>query len=183
LIFIKRDTDYAVKALLAIAAKAETRTSAAALSRDVRIPYAFLRRILQILSREGLVDSFPGKGGGFVLARSPEKINLGMLIRIFQGPISLGQCPFRKPVCFDAQTCPLRKKIKELQKKLVFDLESVTVDQMLGPEKKGHERIRRGVSGDDSRVRREKSPGGARQSRRQRISDPLDAQDRGIKKP
>jgi Rrf2 family protein len=80
---LNRDTDYAVKALLYITQNNPKRMSVSELVKALDIPRPFLRKILQILNREGVLDSSRGKGGGFVLAVPPEKILLTCLIDIF----------------------------------------------------------------------------------------------------
>jgi Rrf2 family protein len=108
--------------------------SAAELSRKLKIPYPFLRTILQTLNSRGILTSFKGKGGGFVLARPPEKIYLTNLIKILQGPVDLAECVFRSTVCPGIRTCRLRKIILRLQKTVVSELKSITLASMLGEE-------------------------------------------------
>ncbi len=124
---INKDTDYAVKALLHLARQDKKRVSATELARDLKIPYPFLRRILQILSTERIVKSVRGKGGGFVLARLPKRIYLRDLIRILQGPVRLAECVFNPSACEGVRTCPLRKSIIKLQKSFVAELKSITL--------------------------------------------------------
>ncbi|OGD16851.1 MAG: hypothetical protein A2Y69_00190 [Candidatus Aminicenantes bacterium RBG_13_59_9] len=105
--------------------------SAEELSRELRIPYPFLRGILQTLNAEGILDSFKGKGGGFALARSPEEIYLADVINALQGPVSLTECIFRSKVCPGIRTCPLRKITLKLQENLVAEIRPVTLAGML----------------------------------------------------
>lgn len=79
----------------------------------------------------GVLTSSKGKGGGFALARAPEKIFLMELINILQGPVNLSECLFRSNVCPSVKTCPLRKIILRLQKTVVTELESITLANMM----------------------------------------------------
>lgn len=128
---INRDTDYAVKALLHIARNGVQRISVAELARELDIPYPFLRKTFQTLSRRGILISSKGKGGGFELALPPEKIHLTDLIHIFHGPIELAECVFKDKICPDIKTCPLRKKILKLQKFALSELRSITIANLL----------------------------------------------------
>lgn len=105
--------------------------SAADLSRRLSIPYPYLRSILQTLNAKGILTSFKGKGGGFALARSPEKIYLTDLINILQGPVTLAECIFRSDVCPGIRTCRLRKITLKLQETLIAELRPVTLASML----------------------------------------------------
>lgn len=128
---INKDTDYSVKAVLCIAEQGTKRVSAAELSRNLKIPHPFLRRILQTLGKNGIIKSSKGKGGGFVLARPPEKVFLTDLIRIFQGPVKLAECILDPRACAGVKACQLRKRIIQLQKIVVAELESITLASLV----------------------------------------------------
>jgi Rrf2 family protein len=128
---INRDTDYAVKALLYISKKNPERISVSELVKALDIPKPFLRKTLQTLNREGVLNSFKGKGGGFVLAMPPEEILLTRLIDIFQKPVKLADCIFKKKICSDIGTCPLKKRIDTIEQHVISELESITIESLL----------------------------------------------------
>jgi Rrf2 family protein len=128
---INRNTDYAIKALLHIAGNSSGRIPVSELANVLRIPHPFLRKILQVLQKEGILLSSKGKGGGFALAIPPKRIYLTDVMKIFQGPLELDHCLYRKELCPDIKTCPLRKKILSLEKRLVKELESITIQSLL----------------------------------------------------
>jgi Rrf2 family protein len=128
---LNRDTDYAVKALLYITQNNPKRMSVSELVNALDIPRPFLRKILQILNREGVLNSFKGKGGGFVLAMPPEEILLTRLIDIFQKPVKLTECIFKEKICSDIGTCPLKKRIDTLEQHVISELESITIESLL----------------------------------------------------
>lgn len=128
---ITRDTDYAVKALSYIARhKGETLT-VSELAKVVRIPQPFLRKILQVLNRKHLVISYKGRGGGFRLAITPKEILLVDLIKIFQGPLKLNECLFKKRICPDITGCVLKSKLDIIEKRVIRELESITIESLL----------------------------------------------------
>jgi Rrf2 family protein len=128
---LNRDTDYAVKALLYITQKNPERISVSALVKALDIPKPFLRKTLQTLNREGVLNSFKGKGGGFVLAVPPEEILLTRLIDIFQKPVKLTECIFKEKICSDVRTCPLKKRIDTIEQHVISELESITIESLL----------------------------------------------------
>lgn len=128
---LNRDTDYAVKALLYITQKNPGRISVPELVKTLDIPRPFLRKILQILNREGVLNSFKGKGGGFVLAVPPEKILLTRLIDIFQNPVKLTDCLYKQKICSDIGTCPLKKRIDAIEQHVISELKSITMASLL----------------------------------------------------
>jgi Rrf2 family protein len=106
---ITRDTDYAVRALCFIAESKKEIVSATELVKNLKAPRPFLRKILQILNKKRLLRSYKGLGGGFSLRISPQKIFLIDLIEIFQGPLKLNECIFKKRICPNIKTCGQEK--------------------------------------------------------------------------
>lgn len=56
------------------------------------ISYQFLEQIFLPLRRAGLIESVRGAKGGYVLARPPEEINVGDILRALEGPIAPVEC-------------------------------------------------------------------------------------------
>ena len=129
--FITRDTDYAVRALSAIARDKQKVVPVPKLVRDVRIPRPFLRKILQALQKGGILKSYKGVGGGFSLSRPAGRIYLVEVIRIFQGDIELSECFFKKRPCPNKASCRLRKRLKKIEKRLVVELSGIAISDLL----------------------------------------------------
>jgi Rrf2 family protein len=60
------------------------------------IPKKFLDAILGELRTAGLVHSKKGRGGGYVLAKSPHEIMVGEIVRALDGPLAPIACASRK---------------------------------------------------------------------------------------
>ena len=128
---ITRNTDYAVRALCCIAEQKQEVISADQLVKSLEMPRPFLRKILQTLNKEGLLNSSKGKGGGFSLAVSPGKITLIDVMKIFQGSLKLNECTFKKKVCPNIKDCLLKKKIDEIEKEVILRLKAITLESLL----------------------------------------------------
>jgi len=128
---ITRDTDYAVRALCYSAQCPDRKVCASEIVRQIKIPRPFLRKILRVLSKNGIIRSYKGKGGGFELAEPPEKIFLIDLIEIFQGPLKINECTFRAEACPDIHSCPLNKKLNEIEKDVFAELSGVSIYSLL----------------------------------------------------
>ncbi len=128
---ITRDTDYAVRALCFIAKSKEKIVPASMLVNKLRIPRPFLRQILQALNKKGILKSYKGLGGGFQLAISPNQIFLVDLIKIFQGPLRLNVCIFKKKICPNKNICMLRAKINIIEKEVILELGSISIASLL----------------------------------------------------
>lgn len=81
--------DYACKALLELALHWRDRNllQIHEISEKQSIPTKYLVQILIQLKRGGLVESVRGKEGGYILAKSPERISLGEVVRHIGGPL------------------------------------------------------------------------------------------------
>ena len=128
---ITRDTDYAIRALCFISQSKEKIVSVSSLVKELRIPQPFLRKILQVLNKKGILKSHKGVGGGFQLSTSANNIFLIDLIKTFQGPLSLNECFFKKKICPNRSICALKKKIDAIEKDMLRKLESISIASLL----------------------------------------------------
>src|SRR5271169_2269509 len=90
---ISKRTDYALRALFTLVdhyrgAPIPIRE----LARRNDVPKRFLEQIMLDLKAQGWVDSTAGIRGGYVLARSPEKITMGEVVRHFDGVLAPIEC-------------------------------------------------------------------------------------------
>jgi len=128
---INRNTDYATRAICFMAKKHNQRLSVDDLVRHLKIPRPFLRKILQILNKKGILKSYKGKGGGFLLKQSPEKIFLIDLINIFQGRLKIKECFLGDKICPKVRSCPLGHKLKDIEDYVIRQLKSLNVASLL----------------------------------------------------
>lgn len=86
---ITKRGEYGLRALLALALVYGQKTlSLREISNQERLPVKFLEQIMMILKRSNLVESVKGKHGGYSLARPPEAVTLGEVIRAVDGPLA-----------------------------------------------------------------------------------------------
>jgi Rrf2 family protein len=101
---ISNKTDYALRALFAlVASPGDTAVSAREIAEKSKIPRKFLEQIMRELKEQGVVQSIPGKHGGYRLARPAAEISIGDVVRNFDGLHGPAPC-----ACLDcsAETCP-----------------------------------------------------------------------------
>ena len=128
---LTRDTDYAVQILIYMARHRDKFVSARDISLSAKIPFAFTRRILQKLSKEGIISSKEGLRGGSQLKLPPEKLTLMRLIRVFQGPVTLVDCVLRRRVCPKRPGCVLRKSLRRAEALLNTEWDRVTIQKLV----------------------------------------------------
>jgi Rrf2 family protein len=87
-LYVSARTDYAVRAMLAIAADHPGLVKAATLAAAQDIPLSFLQGILLDLRRAGLLHSHRGVDGGYALARPADSITVGDVVRAVGGALT-----------------------------------------------------------------------------------------------
>ena len=80
--------DYAVRAVLELAARAPVSATRLELAEAQHIPGKFLESILGDLRRAGLLESQRGSSGGYRLSRDPGTIPVADIIRAIEGPLA-----------------------------------------------------------------------------------------------
>ena len=130
---INRQTDYAVRVVLALAKRGEgVRLSSTAIQQEMLIPKAFMTRIVAQLAREGLVNAFPGRDGGLMLPRPASQITLKDVVEVFEGPILLSECmqATDEDDCPFQASCPVRSKWGRVQTAMIREMASITFESL-----------------------------------------------------
>jgi Rrf2 family protein len=86
-VHISAKVDYAMRALLVLAAAGEPMT-VEAMAADQGLPAKFLGVILSDLRRAGLVSSQRGRDAGYHLARAATEVTVADVIRALEGPLA-----------------------------------------------------------------------------------------------
>ncbi|HMK55698.1 MAG TPA: Rrf2 family transcriptional regulator [Dissulfurispiraceae bacterium] len=129
---ITRETDYAIRCLLYLSKKKGLPTVVDEIAQEMSIPKSFLSKIVQKLSRAGLLESFRGIKGGFKLAREPEAISLLDVISAMQGPVASNKCAVDRRSCGFSCTCVVHPIWIELRKMTEDYLSKINFEDMKG---------------------------------------------------
>jgi Rrf2 family protein len=90
---LSKKSQYAFKALTYLSEKYnEGPVLISEIAKKKKIPLKFLENILLELKKAGILDSKKGKGGGYFLKMSPEKVKVATVIRLINGPIAMLPC-------------------------------------------------------------------------------------------
>jgi Rrf2 family protein len=130
---INRQTDYAVRVVLALAKRAEgARLSTAAIQREMLVPSTLMPRIVADLARANLLTTFPGRDGGVSLARTSAQITLLDVVDAFEGPLLISQCLQVKGEddCPFQMNCPVRPKWGRVQKAMLREMAAINFEEL-----------------------------------------------------
>jgi Rrf2 family protein len=118
-IFFSRQCEYALQAVMYIALKPENEMSSIReLALTLNIPYHFLAKILQDLTRKGLLTSLKGSAGGYMLAMPKEIITPFHIVEAIDGSSFLNNCLLGFPTCSDEKPCSLHTEWQRLRERL-----------------------------------------------------------------
>ena len=136
---ISRTTDYAVRAVLHLAARAgQSRVTAGQIAREQGIPRTYVPKVLQSLARAGIVACSAGRGGGVRLCRAPESLSVLEIVQAMEGPVRLNRCLLRPGECPRDRACPVHRMWARAQNDLLKTLGETTIARLLRPGGRTH---------------------------------------------
>ena len=95
------------------------------------IPEAYLEQLIAVLKRKGLVNSTRGAQGGYMLARQPEEITVGDVLRALEGGLSLVDCIDEEDACGKSCACPSRIVWMKLRDGLNAIVDGISLRDMI----------------------------------------------------
>lgn len=137
MISLTQKAKYALKALVFLAKEYETGpVLITRIAESEGISRKFLELILLELKNQGVLQSKKGRGGGYWLARPPEEIYLGHVIRIFEGALAPLPCASKRyyrrcEECADEATCEVRAVMLEVKAATLRVLDTTTLRDTL----------------------------------------------------
>jgi len=131
---VSAKADYAIRAMIEIAAAGDGPVKADRISQAQQIPVTFLENIMVDLRHGGLVRSQRGIDGGYWLARPAAEIKLAQVIRAVDGPLASVRGQRSEEVEYEGSASPLREVWVAVRASLRQVLESVTLADLAAAE-------------------------------------------------
>jgi len=104
------------------------------IAEEYNIPVELLAKVLQVLAKNGLVESQNGPKGGYLLAREARGITIAQVISAIEGPIGITDCYHDKEgsSCSQHEHCNIRTPLLKVQDSIYQLLNSMTIEDMMG---------------------------------------------------
>ena len=96
------------------------------------IPVKYLEHVLTLLRVAGLVKTYRGPRGGYVLARDPAEITLNQMLTALEGPVSLVHCLEMPDECERSERCVTRDIWSDLTQRIIDFMDSITLQDIVG---------------------------------------------------
>jgi Rrf2 family protein len=130
--FISRGAEYAIRAMLDVAAvEGRAQETTKEVAEHQGIPKVFLPKIVQRLVQAGLLRAHRGPAGGIALSRAASEINMRQIIEVMDGPIALNTCLLLPGECPRESICPIHEVWVKTQRNLLESLESITLADLV----------------------------------------------------
>jgi Rrf2 family transcriptional regulator, iron-sulfur cluster assembly transcription factor len=139
-LIFSRQCEYALQAVLYLALTKEgSRVPIKDLTRKLKIPYHFLGKIMQDLSRKGLLVSEKGPRGGFALARPASEITLFHVVEAVDGAEFTKSCVMGFPACSGKHPCAVHTEWSGIRNGIAAMLASKSIEELArGMQKPGY---------------------------------------------
>ncbi|WP_437187734.1 RrF2 family transcriptional regulator [Planctomicrobium sp. SH668] len=127
---LSRKSDYALRALFELVAQdGAGPISIREIAERNYIPRRFLEQIMIDLRTQGWVKSIAGRDGGFILAKRPEEITMGEVVRHFDGILSPIACVSTTHYehCPLEPVCRFRRVLLEVRNYVVSKMDNATL--------------------------------------------------------
>lgn len=132
--------EYAIRASIYIAKHSllERKVSLKEVAEAIESPAAYTSKILQKLSRNGLINSEKGPTGGFSMDKDRlEKIYLSAIVFAIDGDAKYNVCGLGLKKCNEKKPCPVHNKFKEIRDELKKMLEITSLKSLAMDYEKG----------------------------------------------
>ena len=134
---LSKTADYALR-LISYLAEHKDLKSTPEIGKLLHVSYNNMIKLVQKLSKVGLISTKQGKYGGIFLQRAPKDISIKEVIEAIEGPMSLSDCE-NPEKCHLYETCDLRFAFDDIQDNINTQLAAVSIEDIMirGQERRG----------------------------------------------
>jgi Rrf2 family protein len=128
---LTKKADYGLIALKFLAEHPETNAvSAKDVAEAYGIPAQLLAKILQTLTKKGLLRSQAGMNGGYALARDPHSISAFEVILAIDGPFFITSCTKGAKSCDLHTSCTIKEPLARVNETIAGVLKSISIQDL-----------------------------------------------------
>ncbi len=124
---LTKKADYGLIALRHLASRPGATASTKDIADTYRLPVPLLAKVLQVLTRAGILQSVAGTNGGYKLARDANRISALEVVRAIDGPVILTHCFTEHGICEQSENCTVREPLRRVHEAILELLDRFTI--------------------------------------------------------
>jgi Rrf2 family transcriptional regulator, iron-sulfur cluster assembly transcription factor len=129
-VFFSKACELGLQAVLYLSTKEKRIFNAEEVSKELKVPKEFVSKVMQTLTKSGMVGSRKGKKGGFFLAKEPAEIKLIDIVEAIDGLSLFKSCVLGFPGCSVSTPCPVHDKWGKLRDEAYKMLSEETLENL-----------------------------------------------------
>jgi FeS assembly SUF system regulator len=127
-------TDYGMVLMSYMARSQNPLRTARDLAAESKLPLSTVSKLLKGLLHSGLLVSYRGTNGGYVLARAPREISVLEIIAAFEGLVALTECSAEVTgLCDLESSCPIKNNQRVINEAVRGVLGKITLSDLMRP--------------------------------------------------
>ncbi|MBR1124373.1 Rrf2 family transcriptional regulator [Bradyrhizobium lablabi] len=127
-------TDFALRALMRLAGEPARSFSTSEIAAEFNISRNHLAKVVRDLADGGFITTQRGAGGGFALARPPQSITIGEVVRVLEARQALVECfASEGGSCVLTPRCRLKTKLAAAREAFMRELDATTLAECAYP--------------------------------------------------
>lgn len=130
---LTKKADYGLIALRHLASVPGATASTKDIADAYHLPIPLLAKVLQKLTRAGVLQSVAGTNGGYRLARDARKVSALEVIRAIDGPVILTHCFTEHGTCDQSDSCTVREPLRRVHEAILDLLNRFTISDLAEP--------------------------------------------------
>ena len=132
---ISKMTDYAIMVMVELHASRGEVLNAHALAERSHLELPTVSKVLKLLVKAGLIESFRGPNGGYSIERDALDISVAEIIAAIEGPIAMTECSVEEGLCAQEAICSLRGNWQRISVAIAKAMDEVSLAEMAQPAK------------------------------------------------
>ena len=129
-------TDYTLRTLIYLGLSGGRRVTISEIAEHYGISGTHLMKVVHQLGLAGDIETVRGKGGGIRLAKPPEAINVGNVVRRTEPDMEIVPCMGESGVCAIESSCVLQSALRDALKAFLLVLDRFTLADLIAPRHK-----------------------------------------------
>lgn len=130
MIRISKMTDYALVILAFLTKDPDQFVQTSDIAHNTKVNKPTTAKVLKLLAKHGLLESYRGATGGYKLTKLPEQISVAEIIQILEGPMAIMDCTLGKEYCALSPSCTINAPWNKINTVIYQALDTIKLSDL-----------------------------------------------------